>query len=140
MRTRSAIVDTGYLVSLLDRCEKHHTWAKRQLEIHGLPWVTCEAVIAEAWFILRRLPVAQDQLLEWLDGKLLLIPFNLSQEIAAIRSLRGKFRDVPMSLADACLVRWSELLPHSSVLTLDSDFHVYRRNGSEPIPLVRPED
>jgi hypothetical protein len=43
-----------------------------------------------------------------------------------------------MSLADACLVRLSELIPQSIVLTLDSDFHVYRRNGNQPIPLIYP--
>jgi predicted nucleic acid-binding protein len=64
----------------------------------------------------------------------------LIAEVDKVRGLRTRFRDVPMSLADACVVRMSELLPRSVVLTLDSDFHIYRRNTNEPIPLVRPED
>lgn len=140
MKIRSAVVDTGYLVALLDRSERRHAWARKQAEECSIPWITCEAVITEAWFILRALPKAQDQLLEWIEGELLVIPFSLSDEVQSIRALRAKYRDVPMSLADACLVRLAELLPQSAVVTLDADFHIYRKNGSDPIPLIFPED
>lgn len=43
-----------------------------------------------------------------------------------------------MALADACLVRMSELYARSTILTLVSDFHVYRKNGNETIPLLIP--
>jgi uncharacterized protein len=49
-----------------------------------------------------------------------------------------KFASVPMSLADACLVRMTELEPHSVLLTLDSDFRVYRRNKRQTIPTIMP--
>ena len=51
-----------------------------------------------------------------------------------------RYRDLPGSLADISLVRLSELLPESTVLTLDGDFRVYRRNGRQVIPLLIPPD
>ena len=49
-----------------------------------------------------------------------------------------RYNDVPMSLADACLVRLAELYPQSPVLTLDSDFVAYRKNGRQLIPIISP--
>lgn len=140
MKHPLVVVDTGPLVALLDRRERHHAWAVQQLQTLPLPWITCEAVLTESWHLLRARPDVQDRLLEWVADGVLTVSFSLSGELGALRELRRKFRDVPMSLADACLVRLSELLPKSAVLTLDSDFRVYRRNGSEPIPLVCPDD
>ncbi|HNG34544.1 MAG TPA: pilus assembly protein, partial [Blastocatellia bacterium] len=57
----------------------------------------------------------------------------------AVSKLLEKYADVPMSFADACLVRMSELYPDSAVFTLDSDFKIYRRNGRQAIPLIFPE-
>jgi len=140
VKNPSVVVDTGPLVALLDRRERHHAWAVQQLQTLPLPWITCEAVLTESWHLLRARPDIQDRLLEWVADGVLTVSFSLSNELGALRALRRKFRDVPMSLADACLVRLAELLPNSAVLTLDSDFRVYRRNGSEPIPLVCPDD
>ena len=47
-------------------------------------------------------------------------------------------RNVPMSFADACLVRMSEPLRQSHVLTLDSEFEIYRRNQRQRIPVLAP--
>ena len=49
-----------------------------------------------------------------------------------------QYQSVPMSVADACLVRMSELDRNSSVLTLDPDFLIYRRNRSQNIPTIMP--
>lgn len=135
----SVIVDTGPLVALLDRREKRHAWAAEQLRSLPLPWITCEAVLVEAWHLLRRWPEGQDGLLAWVSDGVLQVPFSLAKEIEGLCALREKFRDVPMSLADACLVRLAECLPQSAVLTLDSDFHVYRRHRNEPIPVIHPD-
>jgi len=128
------------LVALLDRRERWHPWTTDQLEKLPLPWITCEAVLTESWHLLRARPDVQDRLLEWVVEGILKVVFSLSEEVNAVRVLREKFRDVPMSLADACLVRLAEMFPQSSVLTLDTDFHVYRKNGADPIPLIFPED
>ena len=49
-----------------------------------------------------------------------------------------KCADVPMSLADACLVRMTETLPDPLLLTTDTDFHIYRRHSRQAIPCRMP--
>jgi uncharacterized protein len=65
-------------------------------------------------------------------------PFVLGAEWRYVRALLKRYADVPMSLADACLVRMSELDPSGRIMTLDSDFRVYRRNGRQVIPTITP--
>ncbi|MFM7278404.1 MAG: pilus assembly protein [Microcystis aeruginosa] len=67
------------------------------------------------------------------------IDFRLNDEVKPIRDLMQRYQSVPMSFADACLVRMSELIAGSSVLTLDSDFHIYRKNRREIIDLIIPD-
>jgi predicted nucleic acid-binding protein len=136
--TRWAIIDTGPLVAFLDRREAHHDWIAEQARTLALPWLLCEAVLAESWHLLRRLPVAQDALLEMVETGLLKVEFALLDEIGHVRLLRQKYRDVPMSLADACLVRMAEKFDDYAICTLDSDFTVYRKHGRQSIPLITP--
>jgi predicted nucleic acid-binding protein len=136
--TRWAIIDTGPLVAFLDRREAHHDWIATQARTLALPWLLCEAVLAESWHLLRRLPVAQDALLEMVEHGLLKVDFALSDDIEGVCLLRQKYRDIPMSLADACLVRMAEKFDGHAICTLDSDFTVYRKHGRQPIPLITP--
>jgi predicted nucleic acid-binding protein len=101
---------------------------------------TCEAVIVEASHLLRRDTPGKRGLLELLTNGKLTIPFSLSAEIREVRSLIERYENVPMSLADACLVRMSELVPDCVVFTLDSDFRIYRRHKRQKIPLLMPPD
>lgn len=103
------------------------------------PLLTVEPVITEAMFLLRRHPHAQDKLLQMVCRGDLSIPFGLEAEAETVRLLREKYRDLPMSLADACLVRMAELHPSSVVCTIDSDFKIYRKYGRSPIPLITPD-
>lgn len=103
------------------------------------PLFTCEAVISEACFLLRNIPNAPDALLEMIKRKLVGVPFQLEQETTAVKKLMARYNNVPMSLADACLVRMSEQYAGSVVLTLDRDFRIYRRLGRQVIPVVAPE-
>ena len=80
----------------------------------------------------------QPALLALLSAEGLALEFSLAGEVSAVRRLVARYRDRPMSLADACLVRMSELLSDSSVITIDEDFHVYRRHGRQVIPLISP--
>jgi uncharacterized protein len=132
------LVDTGPLVALLMRDEAHHAWVSEVFR--GLPatgMVTCEAVISEACFLLSRWPVAIDGLFRRLmAGDLRLEP--LDAEAVAIHALIKKYRNVPASFADACMVRLSERHPDATVLTTDSDFEIYRRNGRQSIPILAP--
>lgn len=139
-KTQHAIVDTSPLVALLDTDDQYHTWAMEAFHhIHG-PMITCEPVISEAFFLLKKLPDAQDKILEWIRLGSLSISFILAHEADPVRKLMNKYRDRPMSLADSCLVRMAELYERYSIFTLDSDFKIYRRHGREPLKLICPEN
>jgi uncharacterized protein len=133
------IADSGTLVALIDKREQHHSWAVEQAKNLNPPFVICEAAVSEACFLLRRTHKGADAVLSMIEDRLLQIDFSLSGEISAIKSLMKKYENVPMSLADACLVRMSELIKNSAVFTIDSDFHIYRRNGRQKIDLIIPE-
>jgi predicted nucleic acid-binding protein len=132
------IVDTGPLVALLNRTDHSHPWVVQQLRDIAPPMVTCEAVLAEATYLTRNLPGARAALMEMLGESFLTIGMALADHHSAILGMIRRYADVPMSLADVCLVRLAELYPQSPVLTLDSDFLVYRKNGRQAIDVLRP--
>lgn len=134
--TDRVIVDTGPLVALLDASDSAHDWTVGRFRQIAGPLLTCEPVLAEAMHLLRSLRPAQKKILEWLERGALVCPFDLAGEAARVRALWLKYSDVPMSLADACLVRMSEQHDDHRVCTLDSDFTVYRKHGRTPIPLI----
>lgn len=133
------VIDTGPLVALLNRRDQHHAWVRAVLDSVKPPVFTCEAVISEACFLLRRARGGQDAVLALLAEDVLRVDLKLANEVVALRGLMLRFRNVPMSLADACLVRMTELDTRSTVLTLDGDFKVYRRNRRQSIPAITPE-
>jgi predicted nucleic acid-binding protein len=138
--SRAAIADTGPLVAFLDRGERHHAWAAERVKELSAPLLVCEPVLAEAMYLLSGLPKAQDVLFGLLENSALRIAFRIEEHAAALRALHRKYRDRPMSLADACIVRMAELFDQHRVLTLDSDFSIYRKHGREPLELIRPLD
>jgi uncharacterized protein len=134
----AAIVDTGPLVAFFDRAERHHSWVAERIEELDAPLLVCEPVLAETMYLLARYPKAQDAVLKLIQNGALSIAFQLNEHVDALRKLLQKYRDTPMSLADACIVRMSEIHDRLPVLTLDSDFLVYRRHGRAPLPLIHP--
>jgi len=134
----AAIADAGPLVAYFDRSERHHRWAVERVEELEAPILVCEPVLAEAMFLLARLPKAQDVLLEYLQNGALILAFRLEQHIDDVRRLMRKYRDTPMSLADACIVRMAELHDRHAVFTLDSDFAVYRKHGRTALAVIGP--
>ena len=130
------LLDTGPLVSYLKRQDKYHSWAVTEWGKSQLPLFTCEAVISEACFLLHRTYGGEEAVIALLKSGVIKIPFHLTEEIEAIGNLMQRYQNIPMSLADACLVRMSELIPGSSILTLDSDFRIYRKNQQEMIDLI----
>jgi predicted nucleic acid-binding protein len=133
-----AIVDTGPLVAFFDRSERHHLWATDRVEELDAPLLVCEPVLTEALYLLGRFPMAQDALFDLLRNGALVVAFRLAEHIAALHRLLRKYQDTPMSLADACVVRMAEINENHSVLTLDSDFTVYRKHGRVLITLMHP--
>ena len=133
-----AIVDRGPLVAFFDRSERYHGWVAARVEELDAPLLVCEPVLTEALYLLARFPKAQDALFGLLQNGALVVAFRLEEHIGALHRLLRKYRDTPMSLADACVVRMAEIHDNHSVLTLDSDFTVYRKHGRTPITLMHP--
>jgi predicted nucleic acid-binding protein len=132
------VIDTGPLVALLNRRDTHHLWIRGLLDSVAPPLYTCEAVLSESCFLLRRLAGAEAALLTLVERNILKVDFGLGAEVAAVAALMQKFANVPMSLADACLVRMTELEPDSTIVTLDEDFRVYRRLKRQVVPVIMP--
>ncbi len=138
MTREVVLLDAGPLVAALNRREHMHAWAAGQFEQLPPPLLTCEAVLAESFHLLRNVDGACERILGMLERGAVKIGMSLDDEKVAVASFFRRYRDVPASLADACLIRMSELHEPCAVLTLDSDFHVYRRHGRRIIPLIRP--
>jgi predicted nucleic acid-binding protein len=133
-----AIVDTGPLVAFLDRNERHHAWAVARIDELEAPLLVCEPVLAEAMYLLGSSGKGQDALFALLENGALRLALQIEQHVAALRALCRKYRDTPMSLADACVVRMAELYERHMVFTLDSDFTIYRKLGRAPLSLIYP--
>lgn len=114
------------------------THARAQFASHPGPFLTCEAVVAETCFPLARGGFDPGKALALVERGVVQIAMSLNDEMASVRALFERYDHVPASLADACLIRLAELFEPSRVLTLDSDFHVYRRHGRQAIGLITP--
>lgn len=135
---RQVIADTGPLVALLNARDEHHDWARETMEHLDAPLITCEPVLAEASHLVRKLAGGPEAVLDLVARGVLQVALRADTEVFALRTLLTRYRSVPMSLADACLVRLSEVHARAEVLTLDRDFLVYRRSGRLRIPLIAP--
>ena len=134
----AVIVDAGPLVAYLRGDDPDHGWAAdRFRELHE-PLLTCDAALSEAFFLLRGVRQGRRQLLALLEREVVVPAFELVDELATVAKLMIRYEDVPMSLADACLVRMAELRPGARVFTMDADFRVYRLHRRTPIPLIAP--
>lgn len=136
--SRIVLLDTGPWVALHCRDDGFHAWAREQFAALSEPLLTCEAVVAETCFLLARGGHDPAKALALLARGVVRIGMSLADEIESVQRLFERYDNVPASLADACLIRMSELYERSQVLTLDSDFAIYRRHGRKVIPLLRP--
>ena len=132
------LLDTGPLVALLDRSDAHHAWAVQQMREITLPLLTADAVVTEAAYLTRRLAGAWETLHGYIRAGHLLNVFDYARMASPAFELMLKYRSVPMGYADACLVVLCEHHAKLPVMTADTDFRIYRRNGSQPIKLVAP--
>lgn len=132
----SVIIDSSALVALLDSRDQHHRWAREAVAGLLLPWLTCEAVVVECFFLLAQPEAAR--LIRLLGDGRVRVAYGLRDEGKPVFELMHKYADVPMSLADACLVRMTETLPDPLVLTTDADFKIYRRHSRQMVPCLMP--
>ncbi len=130
------IADTGLLVAAADPRDQHHAWAASSLR-QLAPFHTCEAVVLEtAWMLgsprgVLRLLARGDLVLD--------ADFNFGTELDRLLALCDKYADREMDLADACLVRMTELTSRCKIWTVDrADFTAYRRHGRQPVPCEYP--
>jgi predicted nucleic acid-binding protein len=140
MKAKRVIIDTGPLVAFINKSDTYHDWAVTQFSQLNPPFVTCESVISEVCFLLRHTENGSQNALKLVERELIQIPFKLEAEISTIMTLINKYKNIPMSLADACLVRMSEQIADSTICTLDSDFKIYRKEKRKMIPVIMPEN
>jgi predicted nucleic acid-binding protein len=132
------LLDTGVIVALLDRSELRHRECVKSIEAIDAPLVTCEAVITEACYLVRRLRGAREEILKSVAAGTFHIPIQLSDCATAVEGILRKYRDREMDLADACLVHLASELRSGEILTLDRDFLVYRWGGKHSFHSIIP--
>lgn len=133
----NVLVDAGFVVALLSRRDTHHPWAGVQARQFAPPWNTCEAALSEAFHLLgtRGAP----GLSALLRRRSVVVVFELAANLESVLMLMRKYVNVPMSFADACLVRMTETLADPVILTTDTDFRIYRRHSRHIVPCVTPD-
>ncbi len=129
-----AIADTGFLVAFARDRDTHHAWAIGVAQHITEPLLTCESVLSETAFHIGDAEVVFDMISE----KLIRLSFDCNDHLPQLAALAKPYKDRQPDLADLCLIRMSELYPRHSIITVDKDFRVYRRNKREVIPLISP--
>jgi predicted nucleic acid-binding protein len=132
----SGLVDAGFLVALLSRRDANHRWATAQALRVPPPWMTCEAALSETFHLIGGRGTRS--LASLLRRGAVLCRYRFADDMDAVLKLLEKYADVPMSFADAFIVRMTETLNDPVLLTTDADFRVYRRHGRQIIPCVLP--
>jgi len=133
----NVVVDASYLVALLSRRDSNRAWAEAQARRFAPPWRTCDAVLSEAFHLLGA--KGAPALVALLRRRAVVSAFHLADTPEEVLALIDKYRDVPMSFADACLVRMTEILPEPMLITTDADFRIYRRLGRRTVPCLLPD-
>ena len=137
---RGALVDAGPLVAVLDESDGDHQRCVSVLKRLSDPMITTWPVVTEAMYLLRQTqnPLdSQDALLAMLDRQLVLVVELRREDVPRLQALVRKYRDLPMDLADATLVRIAEREAVRQVFTLDRrDFQVYRLGRRETLTII----
>ena len=132
------LVDASFLVSVYDKQEPYHRQCMAVLDQVNQPLVTCEPVVTEAIYLLRRLPGAPQAILASIQEGQLEIPFQLVHGVDEVLAYYTKYRDTPCDFADACLIQMANQLDTGDILTLDSDFMHYRWKRNRRFKLLIP--
>ncbi len=130
------LVDTGPLLALVNRRDRHYEWVRTLLAGYTGRLFTCEAVLSEAWFLAQSRLAPPTTLLDLLDRlPLEVVPAWPPRVLALLR----KYADRPMDVADACLVALAEEKEGRVVLTIDrEDFSLYRLHSQQNVPTLMP--
>jgi len=121
------LLDSGPLVALLSARDVNHDRARRLFDDCVPPLRCCEAVVAEACFLIRKVHRDGPAEVASLGARgVFTLAIRVQEHWQDIEALLGKYADRPISLADACLIRCAEVHSESRILTFDGDFGVYR--------------
>lgn len=134
------LIDTGPIVALLVAEDAHNAWAHRVWGELEPPLLTCESVLSEAQFLVARFGGNPRAVLEFVERGAINVAFGVQNEVKRLLELQQAYRSLPMSLADACLVCMTEQFPRCRVVTTDSHFRIYRRQGRQMISVLMPEE
>jgi uncharacterized protein len=137
---RNVVVDAGPIVAWLRAGDPRHDWALEQIGRLPPPLISCEAVLSEAAHLVWRGGGDPASVMSLVLKGVVRVGISVQEQAAQLHTLMRKYGQIPMSLADACLVRLSELLDDATVMTFDADFRIYRRSGRKVIPLIAPEE
>jgi predicted nucleic acid-binding protein len=130
------IADTGFLVAFMSRNDRHHEWAVGVAEEFTEPLLTCEAVLSETAFHLG----SCSAVLNLISQQLVTLAFDCKEHLLPLEALAKRYADRKPDLADLCLIRMTEVHLKHSLVTIDGDFRIYRRNKRDTIPLICPPD
>ncbi|MCC6494227.1 MAG: pilus assembly protein [Pirellulales bacterium] len=130
------LLDTGPIVAMLDRDDLHRSRCCEATHEADGSMQTCEAIIAEACYLLRRVLGAVPDLLMNVHRGRFRVEYQMQRRVEPLARLIKKYADVPMDLADACLVDMATVLGTSRMLTLDAEFAIYRWGKNRPFDLL----
>jgi len=133
---KRVVVDAGPIVAVVHDRDQWHATAVALFSQLPKPFYTCESVVSEACYLLEGLSRHREQVMGLIAAGVIKLDFALVHEVERVRGLMKKYDDVPMSLADACLVRMTELTEQSMLFTFDGDFQIYRRNRGQRIETI----
>ena len=140
MADGTVIIDTGPLVAYLVRRDSDHEWAVTRFKQLQPPFLTCQPVLAETAFLVQRVRADLKPFFDFIRSGIVATPFDVLEDSLGLAKLIAKYSQLPMSLADACLVRLAEQHPKARVFTLDQHFRLYRRNGRQVIATIMPSE
>jgi predicted nucleic acid-binding protein len=130
------LVDAGPLIALFDRDDKYHEAMKKFIRPRGYKFVTTTAVLTEVTHMLDFNVNVQIDFLSWIMNKGVILRETLPEDIARIIELTRTYQDLPMDFADATLVIAAEKTGIRIIISIDSDFDVYRLPGKVKIKNV----
>jgi predicted nucleic acid-binding protein len=127
MNPAGVLLDTGPLVALLSENDANHARARRLFAECVPPLRCCEAVVAEACFLMRKVhAVGPAEIIALGRRGVYSVAMSAEEHWVTIEALLRKYSDRPISFADACLIRCAEIHQEARILTFDSDFRVYK--------------
>ncbi len=135
----NVLVDAGPLYALINRREHYyHQWVTSEAARLDPPLHTCNAVLSEAHFLLGRLYGGSVALNRMIEAGKIAMSLVYADHMERVNHLMSAYSNVPMSFADACLVRMAEILPNARIFTTDGDFRIYRKHRDQPLDLLIP--